>query len=38
MTPKLIQNNAHDVLEYLKLADSSRYFSYFILKILIEDC
>ena len=32
--PKLVQNNANAVLEYLKLTDSSRSFSSSILKIL----
>ena len=35
--PKLIQNNAQAVLDYLKLTDTNRHFSFSILKILIED-
>ena len=35
--PKLVQNNANAVLEYLKLTDSYRSFSSSILKVLIED-
>ena len=35
--PKLIQNNANAALEYLKLTDCSRSFSFSILKILIKD-
>ena len=35
--PKLVQNNANAALKYLKLPDSSRSFSSFILKILIKD-
>ena len=35
--PKFFQNDANAALDYLKLTDSSRNFSYSILKILIEN-
>ena len=36
--PKLVQNNANVVLDYLKLVDSSRNLSSSIIEILIKDC
>lgn len=33
----MIQNNDQAALEYLKITDSSRHFSFYILKLLIED-